>query len=150
VLSEAESPLGYLLLRCLRSYLVIDMYAGLEVHTTETIAAGRAEVLNFSSLMKVNVLICAHGWTVWTNFLIQEYVEAAKDTDYGDKNWDAIIKIHLLNHIFNEIEAKGVTRNYNTKPNEKLHGPLKKHYLRRTNFKDIAPQVETTAYTLVV
>lgn len=62
-------------------------------------------------------------------------------TDFGDKDWGKIIKLHLWNHIFDEIEAKGVSRNYNTKPNEKLHGPLKKHYLRRTNFKDVAPQV---------
>ena len=41
------------MLRCLRSYLVIDMYFALEVHTEDTIAAGRAEVLNFSSLIKV-------------------------------------------------------------------------------------------------
>lgn len=40
-----------------------------------------------------------------------------------------------------DIEAKGVTRNYSTKPNEKCHGPLKEAYQQRTNFKDVAPQV---------
>jgi hypothetical protein len=50
---EETDPHGYLLLRCLRSYIILDMYAALEVHTTETIAAGRAEVLKFSALMKV-------------------------------------------------------------------------------------------------
>jgi len=45
------------LLRCLRSYLVIDMYFALEVHTEETIAAGKAEVLRFSSLIKVIYLL---------------------------------------------------------------------------------------------
>ena len=44
------------MLRCLRSYLVIDMYAALEVHTEDTIAAGRAEILTFSALMKVMML----------------------------------------------------------------------------------------------
>jgi hypothetical protein len=52
-LLESENPLGYLLLRCLRSYVILDMYAALEVHTAETIGAGRAEVLKFSALMKV-------------------------------------------------------------------------------------------------
>ena len=66
------------------------------------------------------------------------------DTEYGDKNWDAIIKLHLLQHIFDEIESKGASQNYNTKPNEILHGPLKKHYLHRTNFKNVAPQVGYT------
>lgn len=36
---------------------------------------------------------------------------------------------------------KGVTRNYNTKPSEKMNGPLKKFYRNHTNFKDVAPQV---------
>jgi len=47
-------------------------------------------------------------------------------------------------HLFDDILAKGVTRNYNTKPNEKMHGPLRVIYHRRTNFKDVAPQVCTT------
>jgi hypothetical protein len=34
-----------------------------------------------------------------------------------------------------------VTRNYNTKPNEKAHRPFKKFYLLDTNFKDTDPQV---------
>ncbi len=37
--------------------------------------------------------------------------------------------------------AKGVTQNYNTKPNEKMHGPLKDAYQLRTNFKEVAEQV---------
>ena len=49
--------------------------------------------------------------------------------------------MHTHQHTFDDIEAKGVTRNYNTKPNEQLHGPLKKSYLRRTNFKEVAGQV---------
>jgi hypothetical protein len=49
--------------------------------------------------------------------------------------------MHLAQHLFDDIEAKGATRNYTTKTFEKLHGPLKESYLRRTNFKDIARQV---------
>jgi hypothetical protein len=44
-------------------------------------------------------------------------------------------------HIFDNIEAKGATRNYNTKPNEKMHGSLKDSYQMRTNFRNVAPQV---------
>lgn len=47
----------------------------------------------------------------------------------------------MLIHLFQDIRAKGVTRNYNTKPNEKMHSPLKKAYRTRTNFKDVANQV---------
>jgi len=44
-------------------------------------------------------------------------------------------------HSFDDINAKGASRNFDTKPNEKLHGPLKKAYLMQTNFRDVAPQV---------
>ena len=55
------------------------------------------------------------------------------------KNWN-FPKLHALVHSFDDIVAKGASWNYNTKPNEKLHGPLKKAYMR-TNFKDVAAQV---------
>jgi len=42
--------------------------------------------------------------------------------------------------MFRDIEFKGATRNYNTKPGEKMNGQLKKFY-RNTNYKDVAPQV---------
>jgi hypothetical protein len=44
-------------------------------------------------------------------------------------------------HIFDNVEAKGATRNYNTKPNKKMHGSLKDSYLLRMNFRDVAEQV---------
>lgn len=72
---------------------------------------------------------------------IQEYIRAAKDTEFGPKNWE-FIKMHLPSHLFDDIRDKGATRNYNTKPNEKLHGPLKTIYRERTNFKDVAEQVQ--------
>ncbi|KAF8268768.1 hypothetical protein EI94DRAFT_1576741, partial [Lactarius quietus] len=56
------------------------------------------------------------------------------------KNWN-FPKMHALVHCFDDIEAKGASRNYNTKPNEKLHGPLKKSYALRTNFKNFAGQI---------
>jgi len=40
-----------LLLRCIRSKAVLRMWAGLEVHTDKTIAAGRQELNKFSLLM---------------------------------------------------------------------------------------------------
>lgn len=69
--------------------------------------------------------------------LAQEYINATKDLE---KNWN-FPKIHALQHLFDDIEAKGATRNYNTKINEKLHRPLKRSYALRTNFKDVAGQV---------
>lgn len=44
---------GYVLLQWIRSYSVLDMYAALEVHTEETIAAGQSALLKFENLLKV-------------------------------------------------------------------------------------------------
>jgi hypothetical protein len=40
ILTEDDSPLGYLLLHCIWLFLEVDAYVALEVHTTETISAG--------------------------------------------------------------------------------------------------------------
>lgn len=44
---------GYLLLQCLQSYLELDMYASLEVHTEQTLKDGRQELKHFSLLINV-------------------------------------------------------------------------------------------------
>ncbi|KAI0055128.1 hypothetical protein BV25DRAFT_1816053 [Artomyces pyxidatus] len=115
----SPDPTGHLLLQCLRSYLNLDMYAGLEVQTPERLQEGREEILRFSYLIN----------SYWANTL-----ETSK------KNW-AFPKMHTHVHLFDDIEAKGVSRNFNTKPNEKLHRPLKQSYQLRTNFKDVAKQI---------
>lgn len=53
--------------------------------------------------------------------------------------------MHTHTHMFNDIQQKGATRNYNTKPNENSHRPLKSFY-NRTNFKDIEKQVAFIIY----
>jgi hypothetical protein len=53
ILTEDDSPLGYLLLRCIRLFLKVDAYAALEVHTTETISAGQHAVQAFSTYLQV-------------------------------------------------------------------------------------------------
>ncbi|KAA1476942.1 hypothetical protein DENSPDRAFT_758082, partial [Dentipellis sp. KUC8613] len=98
---------GYALLQCIRSYVKLDLYLSLDVHTDETLNAGEVELQRFGQLLK---------------------------------NWN-FPKVHLHIHAFEGIRHKGVTKNYNTKPNEKMHGPLKKAYAR-TNFKNVAPQAE--------
>ncbi|KAN0127630.1 hypothetical protein V8E53_014549 [Lactarius tabidus] len=108
----------WLLMRCLRSFSILDLLLAFEVHTDESIAAGRDEVSKFGDLIKV-----------------------VKDWNFP--------KLHALVHSFDDIVAKGVTRNYNTKPNEKLHSPLKKAYMR-TNFKDVAAQILKIDHFLLV
>lgn len=42
--SDHKESAGYLLLKCLRSYLNVRMYADLDLHTERTIAAGQKEL----------------------------------------------------------------------------------------------------------
>ena len=58
----------------------------------------------------------------------------------GGKNWN-FPKVHTHQHGPKDIEAKGITANYNTKPYEKMHGSFKKSYLRCCNKRNVASQV---------
>ncbi|KAG1738667.1 uncharacterized protein EDB91DRAFT_1249210 [Suillus paluster] len=119
ILRCSQSKLGYLLLRCIRHYINLDIYAGFEVHTEDTISAGRQALQEFSALM-------------------EEYI--SKSQPVTGKDWN-FPKKHASLHLFDDILAKGATRNYNTKPNEKMHGPVRDIYCNQTNFKDIATQI---------
>ncbi|KAI6011002.1 hypothetical protein BKA83DRAFT_4467353 [Pisolithus microcarpus] len=90
----------------------------LELHMMHTIAAGQEALSTFNALM-------------------QKY---AQKTDNMKKNWN-FPKNHTCMHAFNDIKAKGITHNFNTKPNEKMHGPLKEKYQKHTNFKNVAQQI---------
>ncbi|KAG1726527.1 uncharacterized protein EDB91DRAFT_1239637 [Suillus paluster] len=116
VFQRDVDPHVYLLLRCIRSYVELNTYASLEVHTKDTIRDGQNTLSKFAELMDVYT------------------------ADLSEKSWN-FLKIHLSAHLFDDIEVKGVTRNYNMKPNEKMHGPLKDAYQDRTNFKNFAEQV---------
>ncbi|KAI5988178.1 hypothetical protein EDD15DRAFT_2199122 [Pisolithus albus] len=78
-------------------------------------------------------------WEALTTFnmLMQTFSEKTENTK---KNWN-FPKNHTCAHTFDDIEVKGVTHNFSTKPNEKMHGPLKEKYQRHTNFKNITDQI---------
>ncbi|KAG1907618.1 uncharacterized protein F5891DRAFT_938880, partial [Suillus fuscotomentosus] len=128
VLTEHDSPLSYLLLQCIHLYLEMDIYAALEVHTTNTINEGRHTVQAFTALMG-------------------QYMNQTADDN--EKNWN-FPKLHMGTHIFDDIKAKGASRNYNTKPNEQMHGPMKDWYLNQTNFKNIAEQILRIDHWLLI
>lgn len=54
VVTAADCPLGYLLLRCIRAFLVVDMYTGFEVHTDDTLAQERESVQAYGNLIQVS------------------------------------------------------------------------------------------------
>ena len=51
-----EGITEYLLLKALRSYIEVDIYAGLEVHTEKTIASGREKLSHFFGHINVSPL----------------------------------------------------------------------------------------------
>ncbi|KAG2137820.1 hypothetical protein BD769DRAFT_1351482 [Suillus cothurnatus] len=123
ILTPRASPEGYQLLRVISSYLQLDSWIGLDVHTESTLAEIEAELLVFDTELKA-------------------YVTCAETSAIEDLklDWD-FPKTHLWKHIVRDIRRKGAARNYSTRPNEKLHGPLKDTYHRRTNGKDVATQI---------
>ncbi|CUA71620.1 hypothetical protein RSOLAG22IIIB_09716 [Rhizoctonia solani] len=46
--------------------------------------------------------------------------------------------MHLLAHLFDDIEAKGVTANYTTKPGEQMHSQLRGAFQASTKKRDTA------------
>jgi len=136
-----EGTTEYLLLKALRCYIEVDIYASLEVHTETTIASGREKLTCFFELMDVSPSLL-HYIPLGLRHnvpLVQAYFRAEKTGDLDEKNWN-FPKIHLQQHLFDDIVAKGATRNYSSKPNEGLNRPLKNKYTR-TNFRDVAEQV---------
>ncbi|KAK0499677.1 hypothetical protein EDD18DRAFT_1102989 [Armillaria luteobubalina] len=137
IFTAANDPIGYILLRALHVYMELDVYASLTLHTSDTLRDGWARIPIFASV-------------------IEEYEKAARN-EYKAMRWTLTCtntipkekklkrwnfpKAHSHQHLFNDIEAKGVTLNYNTKPNESMHGSFKESYQHRTNFKNVDEQI---------
>jgi hypothetical protein len=138
VLTETDSPHGYLLLHCIRAYLDMIMFENLEVHTSATIFAGQKAVICFGELFTVSFIFFTTQISILFN---QEYIAKLSSEDAEFKKNLDFPKYHAQNHVFDCIKAKGVLRNYTTRLFERLHIPLKKAYANHTNFKNVAPQV---------
>lgn len=132
ILTEETSQQGRLLLQCLRAYLIHMMYLAFDVHTQDTIKAGRAALARFSRMLEVKS-VSVPPMIMTSRSFLQEY-----SIVYPDKVW-AFPKLHAQQHAYDDILAKGVTANYSTKPNEKCHKPYRDTYEQQTNFKNVAP-----------
>ncbi|KAF9019316.1 hypothetical protein BDP27DRAFT_1439933 [Rhodocollybia butyracea] len=111
---------AFQLLKCLRAYLDMTMYAGLDLHLESTLEKLKDAILKLDKEVKVY-----DSLTYGTVF---------------EKSWN-FIKLHYHVHLYDDIQSKGVLRGFSTKPNEKVHGPLRKIYHDRTNFKNVAEQI---------
>lgn len=140
-----ENKPEYCLLKALRCHVEVDLYASLTVHTDQTIMVGKEKVAQFYELMKVGPV---DFQPCTPDLCLQEYMaleELDLDDDEEMKSWD-FPKMHSQLHLFDDIVAKGATRNYNTKTNESRHRPIKRVYIFLTNFKDVAEQVGSFNY----
>lgn len=63
VITAEACPLGYLLLRSIRHFQLIDMYAALNVHTEDTITRGDETIQAFGRALEVSMLL----WTLLTS-----------------------------------------------------------------------------------
>ncbi|KAG2142880.1 uncharacterized protein EDB93DRAFT_1241527 [Suillus bovinus] len=128
LLTPRTSPEGHQLLRVISTYLQLDSLIGLDVHTEGTLAAIEAELLIFDTELKAYIT-CAES----------------SDIEKLKVDWN-FPKTHLWKHVVRDIRRKGAARNYSTRPNKKLHGPLKDTYHHRTNRKDVAGQVSLQSF----
>ncbi|KAJ6476594.1 hypothetical protein DFH09DRAFT_1253495 [Mycena vulgaris] len=134
-----EDDAGLLLLQAVRSYLELRTSIGFQVHTSETIAAGRCEIMTLDSAMKARSNLLSQPDTESISSY-QEYITACEGTVHGEKNWN-FPKFHARSHVFNDIERKGASRNFGTKTSESMHGAIRNTYHRLTNFKDVTPHL---------
>ncbi|THV00958.1 hypothetical protein K435DRAFT_818161 [Dendrothele bispora CBS 962.96] len=118
-----DEAVPFQLLRALRAYLNMTMYGDLTVQTESTIQKGRDAVLKFSQMIAR-----------------YDHLNQRSGNLGLSKSWN-FIKMHYHIHQFDDIIEKGASRVFGTKPNEKFHGPLRKIYHHRTNFKNVADQI---------
>ncbi|KAI9442019.1 hypothetical protein BJY52DRAFT_1229255 [Lactarius psammicola] len=124
IIQRSEDKEGWQLLLCLQSFSVLDLLLSFKVHTEKTIMAGWNELARFRCLIKAYIEL--------SMALLEATANKVRDWNYP--------KMHVLVHSFDDIKVKGASRNYNTKLNEKLHGPIRKLY-NRTNFKNVVSQI---------
>ncbi|KAI0336130.1 hypothetical protein GY45DRAFT_1291847 [Cubamyces sp. BRFM 1775] len=116
VFPRKACPRGYALLKCLRCYIVLDVLSGLDVHTASTLDMYTKGLVKFSNSVK-------------------EY-----EQEYDLKNWN-FPKDHTHQHVKDDVVEKGVTKNYNGKLFERMHGSVKEIYSQQTNFKNVDVQI---------
>ncbi|KAG9087457.1 hypothetical protein FS749_002904 [Ceratobasidium sp. UAMH 11750] len=90
------------LVALVRKQAELRVLASLDVHTEDTLALGRKVVSDFYKIS----------------------LECTKK--YG-KNFN-FPKMHMVCHLFDDVWNKGGTANFSTKPNEQMHGKLRRAY----------------------
>ncbi|GJF00634.1 hypothetical protein PsYK624_169280 [Phanerochaete sordida] len=113
-------PREYTLMRLIRNYTICKNLGGLQVHTEQSLDELEKAILAFGDIL-------------------EDYEQYA-ESDIKPKDWN-VIKIHIQKHIRRDVELKGSLLSMSTKHSEKFHGPMRKNYLARTNFKNVMEQL---------
>ncbi|KAH0834916.1 hypothetical protein J3R83DRAFT_10591 [Lanmaoa asiatica] len=148
LIDEQRHPIAYQLLKSIQAFIDLDGYTALQVHTEETIATGRDTLRVFSEQMMKYIrmtsaadLDSSESESATSSNNMSASPDKNDSADLSDvdggssnaepqptgKNWN-FPKMHTNSHAFDDIMLKGVMRNYNTKPNESMHRPLKNIY----------------------
>ncbi|TFK16611.1 hypothetical protein FA15DRAFT_662026 [Coprinopsis marcescibilis] len=106
------------LLTLLWSFLVLDTLASFENHTEDSLKEIEAALKCFQTQLEKYIALCGLNGKPWT-----------------------FPKVHTHSHMIRDITLKGVTQNYNTKPNEAMHKLIKAFYQFMTNFKNVDTQI---------
>ncbi|KAK0494333.1 hypothetical protein EDD18DRAFT_1107358 [Armillaria luteobubalina] len=136
IFMAANDPIGYILLRALHVYMELDIYASLTLHTSDTLQDGQARTPIFASVIE------EYKKATQNEYKAMQQTLTHTDTIPKEKKlkcWN-FLKAHSHQHLFDDIEAKGIMLNYNTKPNESMHGSFKELYQHHTNFKNVDEQ----------
>ncbi|KAJ3536941.1 hypothetical protein NM688_g6767 [Phlebia brevispora] len=172
VLTASKLPEGYCLLKLIRKYIELDMYLSFEVHTEDTLTAYERALDEYEALLlKYESSYNSDNSQHANNEDDADDEDESSSDDNSDhsdsngqkdkqqatlhkrkerkrKNWN-FPKGHMHRHAIRDIRAKGATKHYNTKPNEQMHGPLKRIYLRRTNFKNPEEQLSKITHSFL-
>ncbi|KAH6902842.1 hypothetical protein BKA70DRAFT_1111973 [Coprinopsis sp. MPI-PUGE-AT-0042] len=108
----------YILLRLIRAYLELDMFASLRNPSESLTQKHEKAILKFGEILE----------------------EFKGVTTNSDKSWDAAPKVHTHCHVPEDVRNKGATVNGNAKTFERAHGPLHDNYMK-TNFKNVGEQL---------
>ncbi|EKM49340.1 uncharacterized protein PHACADRAFT_33518 [Phanerochaete carnosa HHB-10118-sp] len=121
-ISQMENPREYTLLWLICNYTKCKTLAGLEVHTESTLQALEDVILSFGAILNLKKEYDKYG-----------------ENDAQSKDWN-VIKIYIQKHIKRDVCLKYTLLSMTTKQSEKFHGPMRKNYLNRTNFKHVIEQ----------
>lgn len=121
---------------------MIDLWASLDVHIEETITAGTLLLKRYYYFLEVSLLV---------EFLILVFLKYIQEylTEIRVAGWN-FPKTHVHVHLFDDILAKGVSINANTKYDKAMHVTLKDSYQNHGTFHNPAGYVGATLLSNLV